>query len=89
MFMFTKTVIRQGEYITELEKNIKLTKKNSKDIQKILIENFILTLNKIQDIEAINVAEEEKREMRNNIINPERTKLVTKLIELSNVTPND
>lgn len=89
MFIFAKTVKRQGEYITELEKNIKLTKKNSKDIQKILIENFILTLNKIQDIEAINVAEEEKREMRNNIINPERTKLVTKLIELSNVTPND
>ena len=89
MFTFAKTVKRQGEYIAELEKNIKLTKKNNKDIQKILIENFILTLNKIQDIEAINVTEEEKIEMRNDIINPERTKLVTKLIELSNATPND
>lgn len=27
--LFAKTIKRQGEYITKLEKNIKLTKKNS------------------------------------------------------------
>lgn len=82
--MFIKTLIKQGEYISELEKNIKLTKKNEKDIQELLLEDFIMTINEIQDVDVIEVSEEEKIDMRNSIINKKRTDYVTKLIELSN-----
>lgn len=82
--MFIKTVKRQGEYIYELEKNVKLTKRNNKEIQKQLLDNFIMTINEVQDIQALNLSEEEKDEMRNTIINNARTRYVTKLIELSN-----
>ena len=47
--LFAKTIRRQGEYITELEKNIKITKNNSKDMQKLLLNDFIMTINEIQD----------------------------------------
>lgn len=82
--MFVKTIIRQGNCITELEKNLKLTKRNNKEIQKQLLDEFIMTINQIQDIQTLNLSEEEKDEMRNTIINHARTKYVTKLIELSN-----
>lgn len=82
--MFAKTIIRQGNCITELEKNLKLTKRNNKEIQKQLLDEFIMTINQIQDIQSLNLSEEEKDEMRNTIINHTRTKYVTKLIELSN-----
>ena len=82
--MFVKTIIRQGNCITELEKNLKLTKRNNKEIQKQLLDEFIMTINQIQDIQSLNLSEEEKDEMRNTIINHTRTKYVTKLIELSN-----
>lgn len=82
--MFVKTIIRQGNCITELEKNLKLTKRNNKEIQKQLLDEFIMTINQLQDIQALNLSEEEKDEMRNTIINHARTKYVTKLIELSN-----
>lgn len=82
--MFLKTIIRQGNCITELEKNLKLTKRNNKEIQKQLLDEFIMTINQIQDIQSLNLSEEEKDEMRNTIINHTRTKYVTKLIELSN-----
>lgn len=82
--MFLGTVRRQGKCIVELERNIKLTKKNSKDIQKQLLDDFIMTINEVQDIQSLNLAEEEKDQMRNTIINNARTKYVTKLIELSN-----
>ena len=82
--MFVKTVRRQGIYIAELDKNLKLTKRNSKDIQKQLLDEFIMTINEIQDIQSLNLSEKEKDEMRNTIINNARTKYVTKLIELSN-----
>ena len=82
--MFVKTIIRQGNCITELEKNLKLTKRNNKEIQKQLLDEFIMTINQIQDIQSLNLSEEEKDEMRNTIINHARTKYVTKLIELSN-----
>ena len=58
--MFFKTIKRQGEYIAELEKNNKFIKKNSKDMQKILLDDFVMTLNEIQDIEAIEISETEK-----------------------------
>lgn len=82
--MFIKTIIRQDNCITELEKNLKLTKRNNKEIQKQLLDEFIMTINQIQDIQSLNLSEEEKDEMRNTIINHARTKYVTKLIELSN-----
>lgn len=82
--LFAKTIKRQGEYITKLEKNIKLTKKNSKDMQKILLDDFVMTINEIQDIQALNISEAEKDKMRNSIIEYKRTRYVTKLIELSN-----
>lgn len=82
--MFIKTVLRQGKYITELEQNLKLTKKNSKDIQKLLLDDFVMTINEIQDIQAMKIDEEEKDKMRNSIINKKRTEYVTKIIELSN-----
>lgn len=87
--MFMKTIIKQGDYIAELNKNLKLTKKNSKDIQKILLDEFIMTINEIQDIQSLDLSEEEKDEMRNEIINHVRTKYVTKLIELSNANENN
>ena len=74
----------KGQYIKQLEKNIKLTKKNCKDIQKQLLDDFIMTINEVQDIQSLNLSEEEKDNMRNTIINHARTKYVTKLIELSN-----
>ena len=82
--MFVKTIIRQGKCITELEKNLKLTKRNNKEIQKQLLDEFVMTINQIQDLQSLNLPEEEKDEMRNTIINHARTKYVTKLIELSN-----
>ena len=82
--LFAKTIKRQGEYITKLEKNIKLTKKNSKDMQRQLLEDFTMTINEIQDIQALNISEAEKDKMRNSIIEYKRTRYVTKLIELSN-----
>lgn len=83
--LFAKTIRRQGEYITELEKNIKITKNNSKDMQKLLLNDFIMTMNEIQDIQAIkNLSEAERDHMRDTIISKKRTKYVTKLIELEN-----
>ena len=82
--MFIKTIIRQDNCITELEKNLKLTKRNNKEIQKQLLDEFIMTINQVQDIQSLNLSEEEKDEFRNAIINHARTKYVTKLIELSN-----
>ena len=82
--MFIKTVIKQGNCIAELDKNLRLTKRNCKDIQKQLLEEFIMTINEIQDIQALNLPEEEKDQMRNTIIDHTRTKYITKLIELSN-----
>lgn len=84
--MFLKTIIRQGKCITELSRNIELTKKNSKEIQKQMLDEFIMTINEVQDIEALDIPEKEKTHMRNTIIDNARTKYVTKLIELSNTT---
>lgn len=84
--MFFKTIKRRGEYIIELEKNNNLIKKNSEDIQKLLLEDFIETLNEIQDIEAIKMSETEKLIDRIKIITKKRTEYITKLIELSNTS---
>lgn len=49
-----------------------------------LLEDFIMTINQLQDIQSMKINEEEKDKMRNSIINNKRTKYATKLIELSN-----
>lgn len=63
---------------------IKILRKQLREKQKELLEDFIMTINELQDIQAIKIKEEEKDKMRNSIINNKRTKYVTKLIELSN-----
>ena len=86
--MFKNIIKKQKEYIKQLELNLKITKKNNKEIQKVLLDDFVMTINEIQDIKAINISEKEKDHMRNSIINKKRTEYVTKLIELSNDTQN-
>ena len=87
--MFLKTIARQAELINELEKNLKITKQNNRDNQKILLDDFVMTINELQDIQAMKINEEEKDKMRNSIINVKRTKYVTKIIELSNTFDSD
>ena len=82
--MIFKTIINQRKYIKELEKNVKLTHKNYRDIQEKILEDFVMTINEIQDVEAMKKSEIEKNKKRNSIIDNKRTKLITKLIELSN-----
>lgn len=54
-----------------------------------LLEDFVMTINELQDIQAMKIKEEEKDKMRNSIINNKRTKYVTKLIELSNTNQSN
>ena len=56
---------------------------------KELLEDFVMTINELQDIQAMKIKEEEKDKMRNSIINNKRTKYVTKLIELSNTNQSN
>lgn len=49
------------------------------------IEDSILTINEIQDIQAIKISETEKDMLRNSIINKKRTEFVTKIIELDSL----
>lgn len=68
-----------------LKKSLDNTINENKYLRKLLInqlEDTIMTINEIQDIQAINISEEEKNEMRNVIINKKRTEYVTKIIEL-------
>lgn len=81
--MLIKTVKRQGEKIIELDKNIELIKKDNIEIQKKMLDDFIMTINEIQDVQEIKATEEEKDKMRNSIIDNKRTKCLEKLIELS------
>lgn len=50
------------------------------------LEECVCTINQIQDVQNIrHFTETSKNELRNNIIDNTRTKLVTKLIELDNL----
>lgn len=83
--MFFRTIKRQGEYIHELEKHISLLNKTHKSEKKNMLDNFVMTINEIQDVDAIKEkTEEEKKQLRDSIIDMKRTNYVTKLIELSN-----
>ncbi len=46
------------------------------------IEDSIMTINEIQDVQAIHISETEKDMRRNSIINKKRTEYVAKIIEL-------
>lgn len=68
-----------------LKKSLDNTINENKYLRKLLInqlEDTIMTINEIQDIQAINISEEEKNKMRNIIIDKKRTEYVTKIIEL-------
>lgn len=77
--MFEKRINKslQKAYNNALEEN-----KHLREQLKKQIEDSIMTINQIQDVQAINVSEAEKDIMRNSIINAKRTEYVTKIIEL-------
>lgn len=81
--MIFRTIINQRKYIKELERNIKLIHKNNRKVQEQILEDFVMTINEIQDVESMKKSEIEKNKKRNSIIDNKRTKLITKLIELS------
>ncbi len=60
-------------------------RKNLLTEYKKTIEECIYVINQVQDTHSIkHMAEEDKEQLRNNIIDNARTKFVTKLIELDN-----
>lgn len=72
-----------------INKNLQKAYNNALDENKYLreelkkqIEDSIMTINEVQDVQAINISEAEKDMMRNSIINKKRTEYVTKIIEL-------
>lgn len=56
-----------------------------KKLFKEQLEDSIMTINQVQDIQALGNTEREKDIMRNNIINKKRTEYVTKIMELDKV----
>ena len=73
-----------------LKESLDKTIEENKYLRKVLkeqIEDSILTINEIQDIQAIKISEAEKDMLRNSIINKKRTEFVTKIIELDDL-PN-
>lgn len=76
-------VYRKENYEAMIENRNKVIEK-LKNKQKELLEDFVITINELQDVQAMKIKEEEKDKMRNCIINNKRTQYVNKLIELSN-----
>lgn len=71
-----------------LKESLDKTIEENKYLRKVLkeqIEDSILTINEIQDIQAIKIYETEKDILRNSIINKKRTEYVTKIIELDSL----
>lgn len=67
----------QKAYNNALEENKYLREQLKKQI-----EDSIMTINEVQDVQAMNISEEKKDMMRNNIIDKKRNDYVTKIIEL-------
>lgn len=63
---------------------IKNLKKQLRIIQEKLIDDFIITINAIQDVQARPIEEKQKDKLRDNIIDHKRLEYVSKVIELSN-----
>lgn len=71
-----------------LKESLDKTIEENRYLRKVLkeqIEDSILTINEIQDIQAIKIYEAEKDILRNSIINKKRTEYVTKIIELDSL----
>lgn len=66
----------------KLAEETRQAKENSIRERKNLLEDVIMTINQIQDIQAIGITEKEKDIMRNNIINCKRSEYTNKIIEL-------
>lgn len=75
---------RKPENYEAMIENRNILIANLENEKEKLLEDFIMTINQLQDIQAMKIKEEEKDKMRNSIINNKRTKYVTKLVELSN-----
>lgn len=73
------------EYLKLQEEKIKTQKDSIREMKNIL-EEAIMTINEIQDIQAIKIAEEEKDKMRNSIINCKRKEFTDKIIELDRLS---
>lgn len=65
------------------QKEIEFLRKETRNIQKKLLEDFITTINEIQDTHSMHIAEDEKQKIRNSIVDYKRKQYVEKLIELS------
>ena len=63
---------------------IKNLKRQLRVIQEKLIDDFIITINEIQDVQARPIEEKQKDKLRDNIIDHKRLEYVSKVIELSN-----
>lgn len=69
------------EYLKAKEE-VRQAKNDSIRERKNMLEEIIMTINEIQDIQALGISEREKDIMRNNIINCKRSDFVNKIIEL-------
>jgi hypothetical protein len=69
------------EYLKAKEE-VRQAKNDSIRERKNMLEEIIMTINEIQDIQALGISEREKDIMRNNIINCKRSDFVSKIIEL-------
>ncbi len=73
------------EYLKLQEEKRKI-QRDSIQAMKIILEEAIMTINEIQDIQAIKIAEEEKDKMRNSIVNCKRKEFTDKIIELDRLS---
>lgn len=64
------------------KEEVRQAKNDSIRERKNMLEEIIMTINEIQDIQALGISEREKDIMRNNIINCKRSDFVSKIIEL-------
>lgn len=69
------------EYL-KLQQETEKAKQDSIRERKNLLEDVIMTINQIQDVQAIKIEEKEKNMMVNSIINSKRSEYVDKIIEL-------
>lgn len=72
-----KTINNQSDEIKYLRNQLK-------EQQEKLLEDFIITINELQDTHSMHIEEEDKQKVRNSIIDYKRKQYVEKLIELSN-----
>lgn len=73
------------EYL-KLQEEKRKSEEDSIRVMKNILEEAIMTINEIQDIQAIEISEQEKDIMRNNIINCKRSKFTDKIIELDRLS---